>query len=395
MLEKYVGMFSFANDVNVNIMLKMAKERHTKDEIKQLVEQFEQVEQSEFIELCKKHQFEGMVAAFLKNNGYALNDEWQAIYNECSKKAIQKLEATKKICAMMHQHGIDMVVLKNGGILADIIDDPAKMPMGDVDTLIHKKDFLDAYNLMIDNGYVFEYSNEYEIPDIDNAYRDGDAEYTKMIDHDHKLIVEIAWRVVAGRWMRPDKEPLTDEAIENSHYAKDSFIRVLSPEDNLLQVCIHTAKHSYVRAPGLRLNLDVERIVSNCTINWEVFLQKVLLAHTKTAAYFSLYIPSVLFSTEIPQFVMDRLRPSKRKCKRIDKMLSKAGFLNPKQRKFGKIGFLRFQTSLYDSFSDMFRTLYPSAKWLKARYNFKNSFMIPYYIAVRALDLVGIRKKQK
>lgn len=395
MQKKYDKMFSFAKDNNVSLMLKMAKEVHTPEETEQLIDQFGKVDQKKFIELCKEHQFEGMVAAFLKNNGYPLNYEWKEIYEFCKKRATQKLEAAKNICQMMQNNGIKMVVLKNGGILADIIDDPAKMPMGDIDTLIHKKDFFDAYKLMIDAGYVFEYSNEYEIPDINNAYRDGDAEYTKMIDDNHQLIVEVAWRVVAGRWMRPDKEPLTDEAIENSHYAKDSFIGVLSPEDNLLQVCIHTAKHSYVRAPGLRLNLDVERIVNNCSIDWKVFLEKVRKAHTKTAAYFSLYIPSVLFGTPVPQFVLDELCPSNSKCKRIDKMLSKAGFLNPKQRKFRKIEFLIFQTSLYDSFCDMVRTLYPSAKWLKARYNFNNSLLIPYYIAVRALDLVGIRKKQK
>ena len=192
-----------------------------------------------------------------------------------------------------------------------------------------------------------------------------------------------------------DCEPDTEENFDRSHYAKDSFIRVLSPEDNLLQVCIHTAKHSYLRAPGLRLNLDVERIVSNCEINWSLFLEKVKKAHTKTAAYYSLYIPVVLFGTPVPQNVLDELRPSKSKQNKIEKMLSEAGFLHPKERKFSRVSFLLFQTALYDGISDMWHTLYPNSKWLKARYNFSNSLMIPYYIFLRALDLVGIRKKQK
>lgn len=395
MSMKYNGMFSFANDPSVDLMLQMSKERHTEDEKASLIKLFEAVEQESFIELCKEHQFEGIVAAFLKKCNYNMNETWQKIYNDCYRAAQEKLDATKKICQKMHENGIEMIALKNGGILADIIDDPAKMPMGDVDSLVQKKDFFKAHEIMLSEGYKFEYCNDYEIPDINNAYRDGDAEYMKMITDSHKFIYELAWRVVAGRWMRPDCEPDTEENFGRSHYARDSFISVLSPEDNLLQVCIHTAKHSYLRAPGLRLNLDVERIVSNCEIDWDLFLDKVKKAHTKTAAYYSLYIPVVLFGTPVPQNILDELRPSKAKQNRIEKMLSKAGFLHPKARKFSRVDFLLFQTSLYDSISDMWHTLYPNAKWLKARYDFTNSLMIPYYIFLRGLDLVGIRKKQK
>ena len=395
MNKKYSGMFSFANDEMVYLMLQMAKERHTEAEKEELTEKFKIIQQEEFIALCKEHQFEGIVAAFLKKCGYEMNEVWQEIYDSCYRYAKEKLEATKVICEKMHENGIEMIALKNGGILADIIDDPAKMPMGDVDSLVKKSDFLKSYEVMTELGFRFEYCNEYEIPDINNAYRDGDAEYMKSLNDSHELVYEVAWRVVAGRWMRPDCEPDTEENFSRSHYAKDSFIGVLSPEDNLLQVCIHTAKHSYVRAPGLRLNLDVERIVSNCEINWELFLEKVKKAHTKTAAYYSLYIPVVLFGTPVPQNVLDELRPSKSKQNKIEKMLSKAGFLHPKARKFSRIDFLLFQTALYDSFNDMWHTLYPNAKWLKARYNFSNNLKIPYYIFMRGLDIIGIRKKQK
>ena len=47
--------------------------------------------------------------------------------------------------------------------------------------------------------------------------------------------------------------------------------QILSPEDNLLQVALHTAKHSYVRAPGFRLHSDVDRIVCFQEINWNIF----------------------------------------------------------------------------------------------------------------------------
>lgn len=392
---KNSGMFAFTNDERVYVMLGMAKEVHTKAEVEDLLTRFDDLDQADFIKFCVEHQFEGMVAAFLMKYATSVSQEWRELYDNCYRKASEKLVAAKEICQHMHDHGIDMIVLKNGGILADIIDDPAKMPMGDIDTVVRKDDFIKAYEIMLEAGYKFEYSNEYEVPDINNALRDGDAEYWKQIAPDHLLCCEIAWRIVAGRWMRPDCEPDTESNFSRMHYAKDSYIGILDPVDNLVQVCIHTAKHSYVRAPGLRLNLDVERIVRNCEIDWDLFLRKIEAAHTKTAAYYSLYISNGLFETPIPEWVMAALRPSRQKQASIEKMIAQAGLLHPKKRKFSKLGFLRFQTELYDSFSDMCHTLYPNMVWMKQRYGFTNSLLLPKYIVVRALDLVGIRKKQK
>jgi len=55
---------------------------------------------------------------------------------------------------------------------------------------------------------------------------------------------------VAGRWIRPDQEPGAEELLARSISIPGSAARLLAPEDNLLQIALHTAKHSYVRAPG-------------------------------------------------------------------------------------------------------------------------------------------------
>ena len=51
-----------------------------------------------------------------------------------------------------------------------------------------------------------------------------------------------------------------DDLIDRSQQIEGTSLRILSPEDNLLQVCLHTAKHSYVRSPGFRLHLDVDQL---------------------------------------------------------------------------------------------------------------------------------------
>ena len=82
-----------------------------------------------------------------------------------------------------------------------------------------------------------------------------------------KKWVELQWRPIAAGGYSPYNEPNADRLIDNSIKIPNSSVRILSPEENLLQCSLHTAKHSYVRAPGFRLHSDVDRIVRYQKIN--------------------------------------------------------------------------------------------------------------------------------
>ncbi len=204
----------------------------------------------------------------------------------------------------------------------------------------------------------------------------------------------MSWRPIAGRWIRQDKEPKAEDLIDHSVLVKNTRVRILSPEDNLLQVAIHTAKHSYVREPGFRLHLDVERIVKHHHINWELFLKKVDETGTKTAVYYSLFIAKNLFETPVPLNVLQKLNPGWLKNKLITGILKKVKLLHPTQKKFTKIDFVVFQLLLYDSFGDITKVIFPSVDWMKKKYQFKSSIFYPYYLTFRIMDLVGVRKKK-
>ena len=386
-------LFGFLNDDNCKLMLDMSKEKFSEGEISYITDRFERVDKKVFFDLCREHELDGVVGGFALKYDLSLPDYWLDKYNKNKNHLSYLKEKAKEICCVMEQNGIPMVILKNGGIMMDIVKDVAKCPMEDIDSLIKKQDFLKAHEILIKIGFNFKFRSEYEFEKLDQAYRDGSTEYYITTPSGEKMWFELSWRPIAGRWIRPDMEPDADSFINDSYIAEGTNVHILSPEDNLLQVCIHTAKHSYVRAPGLRLHLDVDRIVSNKNINWELFFEKVESVHGKTAVYFSLYIPKILFGTEVPQWVLDRLKPKKEK--KILGQLAKAGLLHPKERKFSKIDFLKFQTSIYDSFDDMYKTLYPGKDKMFELYNFNSTLKIPFYIILRGLDLLGIRKRKK
>lgn len=386
-------MLDNLQDPQVQLMLNLSRENPVNPE--NIKTALKRIDMPSFFSLCCAHELEGVVASHIQAlNLCQLPDYWQKAYEKEKFRLSFLHDKAHEICEVMYQNGITMCVLKNGGIMSDMIEDAAACPMEDIDSLVKKSDFKKAHDILIHRGFVFKFRSEYESEHLNRAYQDGATEYYITMPDGEKMWFELAWRAVAGRWIRQDLEPDTDGLINRAYFAKDSHIAILAPEDNLLQVCIHTAKHSYVRAPGLRLHLDVERILAHKTIDWPVFIEKVREVHVNTAVYFSLYLAKILFASPVPDEVLTQLRPSAAKEKRILTLLDKVGMLYPKKPKFTKWQFLRFQTSLYDSPHDLFRVWYPKDNRLHDIYCYRSPMKTPYYLIIRGLDLVGIRKKK-
>ena len=181
--------------------------------------------------------------------------------------------------------------------------------MGDLDLLVRSKDFNDAHKIIVEKlRFTFKFRSEFEKEDLEEAFRGGGTEYYKDVQG-YRIWLELQWRPIAGRWIQPHNEPNGDELMDNSIKTKGSDVRILSPEDNLLQVALHTAKHSYVRAPGFRLHSDVDRVVRFQKVNWDLFENKVRDLKLKTAVYFSLFYAQKLLSTPIPASVLKNLKP--------------------------------------------------------------------------------------
>lgn len=385
-------LFDFMKDETYRLMLDMARETQDDGSIADICNRFRSADKEQLFRVCEEHEFVGVVGYFAITHGLELSDTWKQAYDREKKRLDFLKSKSREICTIMKNAGIPMVILKNGGIMQDIMPEAIQCPMEDIDSLIRKSDFYRAHDILIQNGFTFKFRSEYEAEKLDEAYRDGSTEYFIMTPDGEKMWFELAWRAVAGRWIRPDLEPDTDMFIENAHCAQGTDVYVLSPEDNLLQVCIHTAKHSYIRAPGLRLHMDVDRIVAHTEIDWALFLKKVKQTHVCRSTYLSLYIPHVLFQTNIPEWVLNELRSDH--ADELLRMLGNAGLPHPAERKFSKMQFLRFQTGLYDSCGDMWHTLYPGIEWIKERYGCTKPIQVILAIFIRALDLIGIRKKK-
>ena len=312
---------------------------------------------------------------------------WRQAHEETCSRISGYLVELDRIAARLADQGIPLIALKNGGIARGFYPCPGCCPMGDLDVLVEKRHFRQAHQILLDEGYHFEFRFLLEEAELETAEKSGGAEYWKILPNGEKLWLELQWRPVAGRWIRPDQEPSAEELMARSLPIPGTAVRLLSPEDNLLQVTLHTAKHSYVRAPGVRLHLDVERIVHHQAINWDIFLGRVLALQVKTPVYFSLAIPKALFDTPIPDEVLAALRPLAWKERVLTHWLQRVGLFNPDERKFSNPGFILFTALLYDDLRGLWRAIFPDSTWMRQRYGFRSNLLLPAYHARRLMDL--------
>jgi hypothetical protein len=259
--------------------------------------------------------------------------------------------------------------------------------MGDLDVLVEKRHFRRSHELLLTEGYSFEFRSPLEEASLPAAESGGGAEYWKVLPGGAKLWLELQWRPVAGRWIRPDQEPQAEDLLAGSIPIPGSAVRLLAPEDNLLQVALHTAKHSYVRPPGFRLHTDVDRIVRRQRLNWEVFLSRVISLEVKTPVYFSLALPRFLLGTPVPDEVLAQLQPPAWKNALITGWLNRVGLFSPDAPKFGRAGFVLFTALLYDDLPGLWRGLFPGKAWMRAHYGFRRGWLLPYYYGRRLVDL--------
>lgn len=347
------------------------------------------------LSFSKINEVNSIVAHFLieQSNLQHFSEIWKIIHQNINERISAYLKELDNVAVTLANSEISLVALKNAGIARGIFPCPGCCPMGDIDVLIERKHFRQAHQLLLDNGYHFEFRSPLEETKLDAAEKSGGAEYWKVLANGEKLWLELQWRPIAGRWIRPDQEPSAEEMMSRSIPIPGTKVRLLCPEDNLLQVSLHTAKHTYVRAPGFRLHLDVDRIVNLQTVNWDVFLSRVLILKVKTPIYFSLAIPKSLFKTPIPEHILKALRPSRWKERMIFRWIRKAGIFNPNEKKFRKIGYILFNMLLYDDLFGLLKSLFPEKKWMIERYDIKSPVLLPYYHIKRLADLAFRRAR--
>ncbi len=320
-------------------------------------------------EFAQEHEVAALVGHHYLDSTEPADRLWIAAHEEEHHKISGFMQELDEIAALFAGDNIELIALKNGGIARGLYSCVGCCPMGDLDLLVRPRHFRRAHELLLAHGYEFEFRLEGLEADLEKGILSGSTEYFRQLPGcNDKLWIDFQSRPVAGHWIRPDQEPSADELIDRAVQLPDSPVRILAPADNLLQVCLHTAKHSYVRAPGLRLHTDVDRVVISQQIDWQDFLSRVEQYSVRTPVYFSLRLAKELLGTPISDEILEKLRPRSWKVGWVGNWIERAGLFEPKRRKFSHLGYVTFTALQYDSISGLYRAIFPHSDWMKQQY---------------------------
>jgi len=288
--------------------------------------------------------------ALLDAYGSELPDRqvWETIHRQELDRMAILLNELDEIAERLHAEEIPLVALKNAGIARGIHACPGCCPMGDLDVLVEKARFRTAHQIILDQGFELESRASIEKNELEEMLRSGGTEYRKEVDG-QTVWFELQWRPVAGRWIRKDQEPDGATLIARSVPIDGTRVRLLEPADNMLQVALHTAKHTYVRAPGLRLHTDVDRLALFQTPNWDTVIERAEALQVKTATWFSFALARTLLHSPVPTHVLKRLAPPRWKINLVLRWLRKVDVFEPDQQKFSRPEMIAFTALLYDS----------------------------------------------
>jgi len=354
---------------------------------------FKEIGSETIFQIAKANNIESIVASSLIHcfDKTDIEHYWIEAYDSMENRIGLYMKELDRVANVLNAEDIDVVALKNSGITRGLYPFYAASPMGDLDILIRKSDFYIAHKTLVNNGYKLKFRSPLEEEDIDKAYLNGGSEYYIYLENGERMWLELQWRPVSGRWIRQDQEPDAGLLISNSVPIINSKVRILAPEDNLLQVCLHTAKHSFIRAPGFRLNTDVDRIVIESQIDWNIFINKVKNLQIMTPVYFSLVLAKDFVNTPIPESVFKELKPQFWKIFIIKHWLIRLGLFYPDNKKWGKIGYVIFVSLLYDSLFGLTKGIFPNPNWMKSHYKFNSNFLLPYFYLLRLYNLLTKR----
>ena len=202
--------------------------------------------------------------------------------------------------------GAPVIVLKGAALADRVYRDRALRPMSDVDLLVGKERMLDVEDLLGRMGYAVE-----ELKPGDKAWcyeRHYHLVFCRQVNASFRMRCEIHW--LLERPTRPftiDTEGVWTRALPAS--VANTDVLVLSPEDLLLQLCLHTCKHRLVG--GFRAFCDIAEVITHSgqNIDWQLVLQRARQWQIDPFVYVPLHLVQRLLGADVPEWVLDALHP--------------------------------------------------------------------------------------
>ena len=212
-------------------------------------------------------------------------------------KSIYLYEQLDSILSLFVEQGIPVILLKGAHLAREAYDNLGMRSMGDVDLLVRKEDLEKVEALLLSLGYA---------PDDKHRVvcdRNHHFAYRKKAN----ISIEVHWTLHWSCLKGMDIEALWSRACLSQYFKQGVF--VLSPEDLLLHLCLHSALH--VQNIRLRMIYDLKVVLEKLgpNIDFEVLRQRAKEWKVDGSVYVFLRLAKELLGAELKDDKLTGIKP--------------------------------------------------------------------------------------
>jgi Uncharacterised nucleotidyltransferase len=243
-----------------------------------------------------------------------------ADFRSSARKSLVLTGELTRLVDLFERKGITVLPFKGPALAIAAYDNLALRSFDDLDLLVGRRDLWRARDLLIEAGY------KESVPLGD---RRGDA----LLDSYDELVmtggnglpmVELHWSFLPPHFSVP-LDPAEFLARRATVSLGNRTIPSLCPEDLLLVLTLHGAKHCWSR---LGFICDIAWLISEHQLDWKAVLDKAAGMRVVRMLLIAVALAGRIFGTPIPGPLEEPLRADRR-AERLASRLARAPFTNP------------------------------------------------------------------
>ena len=198
-----------------------------------------------------------------------------------------------KLLHLFKEHGIPAIPYKGPVLAASIYDNLTLRQFGDLDILVHEREFMKTRELLISQGY----RSWYEL-DWQHAFvHDGTTVHVDL----HKGITPwyFPFRLdFESLWQRLEPVSLADTTVVN-----------FSPEDLLIILCVQLFRDFCDKREQLAKVCDIAQLIyARQTLDWQRVMEQARTLHSTRIVFLGLLLASDLLGATVPEEVLLKIQ---------------------------------------------------------------------------------------
>ncbi len=273
------------------------------EQIKILLQQ--KINWNYFLQIAAHHQVASLLYKNIKSHFSDLVPQFvlaelQEYFQINSRRSLSITLELFKILDSLKKEDIPAIFYKGPVLAAALYKDFTLHKFVDLDIFIHQRNALKAKKILENYGYssLFKLTQEQQ---EDLLQIDRKQTFTR-----NKIHIDLHWRTDLSffSFSRPDTDETLWENLETVSLA-NKFVKTFSPENLLLILCFHGAKHAWKKLNWICEVAETLRTYDN--INWKWVIKRAYELNGQRMLFLGLRLATDLFEVNLPQNIIQEI----------------------------------------------------------------------------------------